>query len=359
MPHPFRQLQYPTAPLEGALRGAPAAVQVADRWHLWSNFGKVTDSAVRRLRPGWIPPAPEPGPIRIPSAPDTTETARIRERHAAVHALGDRGVKVGRIAEELRLDRETAPKYLRAMTPEELIRGSVATRRTVLDDHAAFLARRWSEGCDSGEKLHRELAEHGVIVSERTVRRFLVRMRADTAPTAKPPMPKVREAATLVLTHPDALTEDDKTLAKALRDRCPELNTVARLAESFAEMLVNRTGKKNLETWVGNAEASGIPELATFATGLRKDWAAVLAGLTLPWNSGPVEEHVNRIIVEKADVRTGETRPPSQARPARPLKITKGISRNSLQSQSAVFADTPLWPRRTAVSADTANSPLW
>lgn len=41
------------------------------------------------------------------------------------------------------------------------------------------------------------------------------------------------------------------------------------------------------------------PELHGFATGLRKDWDAVTVGLTLRWNSGPVEGHVDRIKMFK------------------------------------------------------------
>jgi transposase len=47
------------------------------------------------------------------------------------------------------------------------------------------------------------------------------------------------------------------------------------------------------------AEASDVPELAGFAAGLRKDWAAASAGLTLPWSSGTVEAHVSRIKMVK------------------------------------------------------------
>lgn len=284
---------------EGASRGAPAAVQVADRWHLWSNLCKAVENAVRRLRADWIPPTPEAVPPVLPAPPDTAEAQRVRECYAAVQHLGEKGVKVGRIAEELRLDRKTVRKYLQAASAEELVRGARAARRTALDEHAEFLARRWSEGCDSGEKLHQELAERGVTVSERTVRRFLVRMRDAVVPGAKSPTPKVKEVATLVLTHPSALTDEDKALAHELRERCPELDHVARLAESFAVMLVNRTGSSDLAAWAGAAEASDIRELASFAAGLRKDWNAVLAGLSLPWNSGQVEGHVNRIKMLK------------------------------------------------------------
>ena len=45
-----------------------------------------------------------------------------------------------------------------------------------------------------------------------------------------------------------------------------------------------------------------------FAAGLRKDWPAVTAGLTLPWSSGTVEGHVNRIKMIKRQMY-GRARP--------------------------------------------------
>lgn len=66
------------------------AIQIADRWHLWHILGRTTENAVRRLRPHWPPSAPEPASLQVPAVPDTIESAKIRERHAAVHALGDK-----------------------------------------------------------------------------------------------------------------------------------------------------------------------------------------------------------------------------------------------------------------------------
>ncbi|OHV38527.1 transposase [Parafrankia soli] len=46
----------------------------------------------------------------------------------------------------------------------------------------------------------------------------------------------------------------------------------------------------------------GITEhlpLHRYANGLERDLAAVSAGLTQPWSSGPVEGHVNRIKMLK------------------------------------------------------------
>ena len=47
--------------------------------------------------------------------------------------------------------------------------------------------------------------------------------------------------------------------------------------------------------WVEAAEASGLRELKAFAIGLKRDWEAVVAGMTLEWSAGPTEGHVNRV----------------------------------------------------------------
>ncbi|MGW2365718.1 ISL3 family transposase, partial [Streptomyces sp. NPDC001667] len=98
---------------------------------------------------------------------------------------------------------------------------------------------------------------------------------------------------------PDALAEPDQALLKELSTRCPDLATIRTLAEDFAEMPVNRQGDENLDNWLNSAKTSGIPELHGFANSLARDIDAVRAGLTMPWSSGVVEGHVNRIKMLK------------------------------------------------------------
>lgn len=54
-----------------------------------------------------------------------------------------------------------------------------------------------------------------------------------------------------------------------------------------------------LPQWIKAVRADDLPSLHTFANGLERDLAAVTAGLTLPWSSGTVEGHVNRIKMIK------------------------------------------------------------
>ena len=72
-------------------------------------------------------------------------------------------------------------------------------------------------------------------------------------------------------------------------------------------MLCHRRGE-HLEAWASPAEASEVSELRSFAKGLRKDWAAVAAGVTLPYSSGTVEGHVNRVKMLKRQMH-GRAKP--------------------------------------------------
>jgi transposase len=65
---------------------------------------------------------------------------------------------------------------------------------------------------------------------------------------------------------------------------------------TFAEILTNRQGQR-LDDWITTVEADDQLELHSFTAGIRRDYAAVINGLTLPHNSGAVEGHVNRIIL--------------------------------------------------------------
>jgi transposase len=67
-------------------------------------------------------------------------------------------------------------------------------------------------------------------------------------------------------------------------------------AEEFAQLVRERNGA-GLGAWLNRVDA--IPSLRTFAAGLRRDEAAVRAGLTLPWSNGPVEGAVNRLKLLK------------------------------------------------------------
>jgi hypothetical protein len=55
------------------------------------------------------------------------------------------------------------------------------------------------------------------------------------------------------------------------------------LAQAFARLIRSRNAPA-LEPWLAEATSSGVPELRTFAAGIRRDQAAVRAALTYEWS---------------------------------------------------------------------------
>ena len=220
--------------------------------------------------------------------------ARTRARHAEIHAALARGLSITEISRTLRLERKTVRRYATAATADELIGGARLARPGLLGPHQDWLRQRWDEGVRSTEQLHAELRDRGYRGSLRTLRRLTARLRQDTAVPAPPPAPAAKKVASWILTPPGELAGDDRAALAQITGRCAELAATRDLVREFADMLCHRRGER-LEAWASQAEASPVSELRGFAKGLRKDWAAVTAGLTVSYSSGAVEGHVNRI----------------------------------------------------------------
>ena len=285
---------------EGAAAGAPLATQVADRWHLWHNLAGAVERAVGRHRSCLQEPPqdPELPPTAEQAAPaaETGLAARTRARHTEVHAALARGLTITEISRTLRLERKTVRRYATAATADELTGGARLTGPGLLGPHQDWLRQRWDDGVRSTQRLHAELRDRGYQGSLRTLRRLTAQLRRDTAVPAPPPPPPARQVASWILTPPGDLTDDDRAALAQITGRCAELAATRDLVREFADMLCHRHGER-LEAWASQAEASPASELRGFSKGLRRDWAAVTAGLTVSYSSGPVEGHVNRIIL--------------------------------------------------------------
>jgi transposase len=104
--------------------------------------------------------------------------------------------------------------------------------------------------------------------------------------------------ALLFVYQPDDLDETQQKELALIRQASPSAETAYGLAQAFMQMIREQTGQQ-LDTWLGEVEASHLPELESFAKGIQQDKAAVVAGLTLPWSNGPTEGHVNRLKLIK------------------------------------------------------------
>jgi transposase len=294
---------------DGGTRGAPDAIQVADRWHLWHNLAEAVERAVSRHSEhltaavqAQAPPAAEDCGPPSPEPPRTGRVAsRTRSRHADVHRLLVEGRSQAQITEETGLSRNTVRRFARAASPEELlVNDGTGRQASILDEHAAYLRERWNAGCTNAAQLWAELRDRGYPGGPSYVRQYLGRFRGTTtASEPKPSPPKVRTVTSWIMTSPDQLADTDKASLDAILAASPELAAVAASVRNFAAMMNERRGRKLFEPWMAAADATGEPALRSFVTGLRADQDAVTNGLSLRWSSGSVEGHVNRIKMLK------------------------------------------------------------
>jgi transposase len=122
--------------------------------------------------------------------------------------------------------------------------------------------------------------------------RFLKPIKTRMAPT---------RACWLFVSQPTKLDEKQRRQVQDIRAGQDDLETAYELSQRFVMMLTERRGS-DLDGWLMRAKQSGIVELQRFATGIRRDYAAVRAAFSSPWSNGQVEAQVNRLKLQKRQV---------------------------------------------------------
>jgi hypothetical protein len=160
---------------EGARAGAPDAVQVADRWHLWHNLTEATEKCVTQHRACLREPAgPSDPPAQAPeTGAPTALVTRIQELHAAVQVLIASGTGYRPAARQLGLALNTVKRYAWAARVDELLES--ATRPSNLDDFKPYLHQRISQGQASPIRLFEEIHAQGYTGSKANVRDYIRR----------------------------------------------------------------------------------------------------------------------------------------------------------------------------------------
>ena len=304
---------------EGVRAGAPQAIQVADRFHLWKNLCEAAEKTVAAhhhcLRAAAAeqataldppPPAATPEPVTTPRR--TYRLAeRTRGRYADVQEHLARGLSRAAVARALNLDIQTVRRFANATCVEELL-AKAEHRSTRLDPFIDLVNQRWNEGVTNAEAIAAELRTLGFRGDVQTVQRYLrplrtagdTRRRRQIAAPTSPQVPKPRQISRALLTHPDRLSEADALIVKAATMGCVHLERLQQHVRSFAKIMAQRRGGE-LPIWLDQVEADDLPELRSFATGIRRDLDAVINGLTLEHSSGAVEGNVTRIKRLKRD----------------------------------------------------------
>jgi transposase len=323
----------------GASRGAPQAIQVADRFHIVSNLRETMQRLLERQQAALrgavltppaelaelpeVPPVSAPSATTLPAASATEPQTRHEQdrqhrrnrrlaRYTEIRALHEQGQGIRAIARQLAISRQTVRRSLRAdQFPEQ---GDRPVRPSKLDSYIPYLHQQLATGNDNALALWRDLRDHhGYTGSRTTVSSWVAQQRqrypatrtrrarrSGRPPTAAGASPRparvlsARQASWLLVRGPDELEPGDRAIVERLCQLSPDVQIAYPLAQEFRRIVRERHSDA-LAGWISRAKASGLAELQSFATGIRRDQAAVSAALTLPFSNAQVEGQINRL----------------------------------------------------------------
>ena len=256
-----------------------------------------------------VPPPPTPARVEQQAA---QRAAHRQARYEQVWALHRQGWTTAAIATQVGRSCRTIERYLHMPTwPGRQHRRHYG--RSVLNPYKTYLLERWNAGCHTAIQLFRELQAQGYPGSYRRVTAYVSRIRQaqglpprcqgrrQTLPVvAEPTSPPLtpRRATWLVLRREAQRTEAETQQLPQLHAQSAEVAEAIDLTQDFLQ-LVRQRQPEHFDSWLERARTSTLEAVQRFASGLRDDYAAVKAGMTLPWSTGPVEGHINRLKMLK------------------------------------------------------------
>ena len=288
----------------GISKGAPQALQVADRWHLGKNLADSVSTLLARcraeIRRGLHGQA-EPSQEREETEPVLEEERHAPRSHSVVLAregrraqkldrytqvvdLHHQGLRAANIASRVGIGERTVHRWLaHGSFPEARQR---RRRPSLIDPYERYVLSRWQEGYQNGSQLHKELTAQGYKGSPKAMYNYLATLRTPRSDASKSirlkpqrrksvpssPVPlenfSAQRATWLFVCQPEQLDERQQEELALIRQASPSAETTYGLAQAFMQMIRGHTGHL-LETWLSEVAASHLPELESFAKGIR------------------------------------------------------------------------------------------
>ncbi|MFB7499327.1 transposase [Streptomyces sp. NPDC056161] len=286
---------------QGITDGAPDAVRVSERFHLWQGLSKRVSDVAAAHRGCLSAAVSESHPASPPSAERSEAADTPARRHAkrpfeAVHAVSDPSRSLSATARDLGMNRRTVPKYARATSWQECLHRTPPRRSTSLDPYLEYLRQRWEEGEHAATVLHQEIVA-----------------RATAVITSGSRWPSRRCVAVCRSTRH---ASGHPRLARSPGGSPPHRPGVACTPPRHSGGCLN-TARSWTEptTWYGSTRpcstpatrpaaglarpARGLPALAGLVKAVREDQYAAVQGITTPFNSGVNEGRITDLKLQK------------------------------------------------------------
>jgi len=310
---------------EGASKGAPDAIQVADRWHLLKNMTDALKrmmnkynqasrkTAVEIAKRGLQEELPKGSVVINPPANNSAvqneekliPTPSIKKgtpskyelMFETVKKLQKEGASQRAISKHLGISRKTVCKYFEYNEyPKRICPPSQEPKANKFDD---YLRKKWKEGVHNYYQLWREIKQKGFDGSYASLYKYMVKEFSIPGSAKQTTTPKIkvysaRRLSFLLSKEKEQLKEKEQEYLNLLFTYCPEAKTANDLALRYRDILVNQKAHL-LDNWIESAMDSGKEVLKNFAQNLLKDYDAIKNACSLEWSNGQVEGQVNRL----------------------------------------------------------------
>jgi transposase len=281
---------------EAASKALPYAIQVADRWHLMENASSAFLSAVRKsmrpIRAAIGATTINPELLTCAERLQYEGYLRREETIAKILALAKDGAAIKQIVRKTGHSRNRVRQVLRGD------RGDIfRTRQSSLEACLPLLDAEWASGCRNAAKLWRRLKSDGFRGSQRVVSEWATRRRRAEKVTDQElqKVPSARTIARLMTSGRDHMSKADTVTIAAIEAGVPMLVAARTLTDRFHAMIRKRT-EADLVPWIAAASQSLI---ASFASGITKDIAAVHGALVQQWSNGQTEGQITKLKLVK------------------------------------------------------------
>lgn len=225
----------------GIMMGRPYATQVADRWHLLSNFGDALEKMIERVL----------RKTKSMSA-SSNETVEFSKKKTPFEPMDD-----------------WQWNHLLKKSFEDMKRE--ACRRRLLP--------------------HLPAIPKAQILAQEVTRNRVAR--------SKPPQLGLDVKTLRALCfRKRQLSEEELEMLCDARAEWDEFDRAYPIAEEFVRIIRGQSSMK-LSLWIVRAFDSRVKELRSFANGLQKDFLAVKEAIVSPWSNGQTEGQVNRLKLLK------------------------------------------------------------
>ena len=287
-------------------KGAPQAIEVADRWHLGKNLAESVETLLARcraeirraLQARAMPEQEREGtePVleeeKRPARSRGEEQARLArraqklDRYEQVLELRDQGLTAADIGSRIGISGRTVQRWLaHGSFPEARRR---RRRPSLIDPYERYVLKWWQGGNRNGSQLYRELISRGYKGSSKAMYNSLATLRTPQSDSSKstPSRPRARKsipsspaplenfsaqrATWLFVCQPEKLDERQQAVLALIRQASPSAETAYSLAQAFMHMIREQTGQQ-LDTWLSEVTASHLPEMESFAKGIQQD----------------------------------------------------------------------------------------